>query len=320
MNIIAEIESGSHLYGLNTPASDRDYMGIYVPSFEDLVMGNASKSISTTTGSPDSKNGADDIDRMHVSLPRVMASLYKGEMTCIDMLHANPHNIITISPEFQQLIDCRTDFYSQGMTSFVGFMNQQALRYGVRGQRMKAVELVYGLLCGSSAQNLQSDPVLLGALEAHSKGTKYIELMAIPHPTGVDQQYLRVVNKKFALNISLEQVIKSVKGVLDSYGHKSKTAADNGGVEWKAVANAFRAGYQMMAIYKTGDYEYPLENSDFMIQVKLGQLDYEHEVQPKLQKLVDDVHELSISTKLRDTVNTDYWNWWLIETMKARLR
>ena len=46
---------GSHLYGLNTEDSDKDFKGIFIPSFEDIVLGS-NEVISVKTGNDKSKN------------------------------------------------------------------------------------------------------------------------------------------------------------------------------------------------------------------------------------------------------------------------
>lgn len=41
MKIIMETVFGSHLYGLNTPTSDKDYKGIFLPHPRDILLGKA---------------------------------------------------------------------------------------------------------------------------------------------------------------------------------------------------------------------------------------------------------------------------------------
>lgn len=55
---IVRIIYGSHLYGLSTPESDRDFKGIFMPSKEEILLGKIPKSIRTSTGDPNEKNKA----------------------------------------------------------------------------------------------------------------------------------------------------------------------------------------------------------------------------------------------------------------------
>jgi len=62
VKILYLVEFGSTLYGTNTPDSDTDYKGIFLPSKESCFLNTQNKHISYTSGKSNSKNGTDDID------------------------------------------------------------------------------------------------------------------------------------------------------------------------------------------------------------------------------------------------------------------
>ena len=62
MKILMKAVAGSHLFGLNTPSSDKDYKGIFLPSAEEILLQRVPKTRNTTTGQKDAKNTAEDID------------------------------------------------------------------------------------------------------------------------------------------------------------------------------------------------------------------------------------------------------------------
>lgn len=92
--LICKIEFGSHLYGLSTPESDRDFKGIVLPSKNDILIGNTSFSINSSTGNDNSKNTADDVDTEYYSLQRFLELARNGETVAFDMLHASDSNFI----------------------------------------------------------------------------------------------------------------------------------------------------------------------------------------------------------------------------------
>jgi len=53
--VVVELLFGSHLYGLNTPESDKDYKGIVLPTAEDILLGHTSFHIDKSTGNDKSK-------------------------------------------------------------------------------------------------------------------------------------------------------------------------------------------------------------------------------------------------------------------------
>ena len=56
MDLLFKTKFGSHLYGLDTPNSDTDYKGIYMPTLSQLLLGTWPKSIRTSTGTAHTKN------------------------------------------------------------------------------------------------------------------------------------------------------------------------------------------------------------------------------------------------------------------------
>jgi predicted nucleotidyltransferase len=53
---------GSHLYGLNTPTSDEDFKGIYIPTLKELLLHSYPDTVDYSTGPKDAKNSAGDTD------------------------------------------------------------------------------------------------------------------------------------------------------------------------------------------------------------------------------------------------------------------
>ena len=93
---------GSHLYGLDTPESDKDYKGVFMPDTDELLLGTSPKQISHSTGSDHSKNSSEDTDTTWYSLPEFIKLASQGEIIAIDMLYADTHPecIIQWSPEW----------------------------------------------------------------------------------------------------------------------------------------------------------------------------------------------------------------------------
>ncbi len=75
MNILIKTYAGSHLFGTSTPESDTDYKGIYLPSSEQILLGNYPETIQQTTGASDEKNSKEVI--VLVGLPGSGKSSWK---------------------------------------------------------------------------------------------------------------------------------------------------------------------------------------------------------------------------------------------------
>ena len=50
MEEIVKILYGSHLYGTDTKHSDRDYKGVYIPGWRDIILSKVGKSFAGCCG------------------------------------------------------------------------------------------------------------------------------------------------------------------------------------------------------------------------------------------------------------------------------
>jgi predicted nucleotidyltransferase len=87
-------EFGATLYGMNSPESDVDYKGIFIPYKEDLLLGKKMKSLNFSTGNDKSKNSKEDIDIDVWSLHYFLELLQKGETGAVDLLFSMNSNSV----------------------------------------------------------------------------------------------------------------------------------------------------------------------------------------------------------------------------------
>ena len=102
MKTIVKIIFGSHLYGTDTPDSDQDFKGIFLPTKEQIFLGKIPKSINENTKKGEGKNTADDVDTEIYSLHYFLKLACEGQTVSLDMLHA-PDNMII---ETKQIAVC----------------------------------------------------------------------------------------------------------------------------------------------------------------------------------------------------------------------
>jgi predicted nucleotidyltransferase len=309
---------GSHLYGLQTPSSDKDYKGIYLPERDNLLLGNYAKHYSQSTGDDKSKNTADDIDVEIFSLPYFIELACKGETVAIDMLHAKDnlaesvddwHN--TIDFIWDELLADRTKFYTKDMKSYVGYARKQANKYGVKGSRMGDVEKVVNWLMFSKNDE-QRLTTTIRQVYNQLPISEFIKLVSQDTKQGVLKFY-EICGRKYQDTLTLEQLLVHAQGIYDEYGDRAKMAKLDLGVDWKAVSHALRASYQMLGILKDGDFDYPLPQTDFLLAVKTGQLNFVNEVQPELESVIQTIEKLAENSKLPQKVDRNYWDQWLLK-------
>jgi len=243
-NLIMKCLFGSHLYGLQTPSSDKDYKGIYLPERDNLLLGNYAKHYSQSTGDNKSKNTADDIDVEIFSLPYFIELACKGETVAIDMLHADISNVQSSAESYEdylswsvgiwkELLAERTKFYTKDMKSYVGYARKQANKYGVKGSRMGDVEKVINWLRFSKNEE-QRFTTTIRQVYTQLPTSEFIKLVSQDTKQG-ELRFYEICGRKYQDTLTLEQLLAHAQGIYDEYGDRAKMAKLDLGVDWKAV-------------------------------------------------------------------------------------
>lgn len=304
--MVVKMLFGSHLYGTATENSDRDYKGVFLPSGEDILLQKANSHISESTGKDNAKNTNQDVDLEMFSLQKFLDLAYKGETVAIDMLHAPKSMLIRGSDLWDELQANRSKFYCKNMRAYLGYVRKQAAKYGVKGSRLSVVEEAikigkHGLNNGTGSKPfILLDIFHLLPIGEHSSFVEH------DHPSTGKQYFYEIVGRKFQSTLKIPMFINALEKIYDNYGHRAQQAKDNEGIDWKAISHALRAGYQLRGIYRDGGFEYPLNESDFLLKVKKGELDYMSVVQPALEELVDEVQGLADNSSLPEKPDKEW--------------
>ena len=306
MNIIVKMLFGSHLYGLDTPDSDKDYKSIYKPTLKEVVLGDYPKSISTSTGNELSKNGSNDVDEEVVALQYFINQASRGETYTLDMLHCT--NPIQSTYVWDYLVDNRTKFYTKSMKAYIGYVRKQAAKYGLKGSRLADIRKAIDVL-----ENYAYADFTLDSIKQHLYFGEYAQLSYHDTKNSGQQLFYEVNSKKYQTTNQVGYVCEQLTKMYDSYGNRAKQAETNDGVDFKALSHALRAGYQARDIYKHGDFKYPLDETDFILAVKKGELGYKSEIAPVLEELVDEVNILAENSKLPSKVNKSFWDKFILD-------
>ena len=294
---------GSHLYGLETPASDMDYKGIFIPSAQSILAQKAPRNISHSTGDDFTKNTADDVDTEMFSLHEFINLACKGETVAIDMLHCPDRMLRGRTDDLWRYIQShRSKFYTTNMVAYIGYVRKQAAKYGVKGSRMatlaETIETVKRILADyekhrPDCRNVIEKDVRIASIVRLLPQNDHCRCITATSKKGEKQEFYQVMEKKFQYSLRVTELISILQKIYDTYGERAKMAMDNEGIDWKAVSHAIRAGEQIKEIYETGDLVYPLKNREFILDVKQGKLDFNTVVKPYLEKLVNEVEALA---------------------------
>lgn len=303
MNKIVLMKFGSHLYGTDTPNSDKDYKGVFLPNYKDILLGKIPNHfIENSKKNSVEKNSKDDIDSEIYSLHYFIKLALKGETVAIDMIHAPESCILEKHEIWDEIIKHRTKFYSKNIKSFVGYARTQATRYGDRGNRLKAAKTIFTLLNNKDCK-LQEMYDSIPEIEHVHKFKTHLNILQV-----CGKQFQETANCKYICDV-LDKFIKQ-------YGHRSELAEKNEGIDLKAMSHALRAVIQMKELLTLGTINFPLKEAGYLKALKLGKLDFKTEVSPKLDALLEEVEVLTSQSNLPDVPDRVFWDRFIIDTVE----
>ena len=300
--ILFKCLGGSYLYGTNSESSDKDYKGVFLPNLNDLILGKAPKHYTSTTGSSTDKNTADDIDETYYSLHYFLELAAKGDTNAIDILFAytNKDAVIYIDPIFQEIIDNIDKILTKNVKAYLGYCIGQAKKYSIKGDKLKNYKTFKELLETEMLLNMYGDSYTLKEFldkkleiaDIHvnlsenipyefidkfipKPGEERVKFTKLPlgdhcyFETALNKEsYLVISDVKFQLNDSIKSALKKVNSVIASYGKRAEAAANDNGVDWKAISHCVRVLLQVEELLTTNKITFPLKEADFVKSIK----------------------------------------------------
>lgn len=308
MNILFETVFGSHLYGTDTPSSDKDFKGIYLPPLDSLILGRAENVVSLKRSKlPGEKNTADDVDREFMSLQKFIKLACEGQMVAIDMLHASQDMWRRTSHVWEELYMRREEFYSRNMSAFVGYARRQAAKYGVKGSRLACAREWLKLL--EAGRELPMSQVTADAVECYPEG-HYIWEHSRPYPDPHNLTIcLEALGKQFTGAAKAGHYLPMMKQYVEEYGERARQAENNEGIDWKAMSHAVRAAYQVLIILNAPtaygrrlSLPLPPALAEPLVSIKRGERPFK-EVAKHLETLMDEIATASAKSDLPDHID-----------------
>lgn len=307
---------GSHLYGTDTPISDMDMKGVFLPTARQIFLGKIPKVYSYSSKKDgDGKNTEKDIDVQLFSLHYFIEMACKGETISIDMLHADKNYATVWTIVWQGLYDMRSSFYTKDMRAFVGYARTQAAKYGIKGSRLDAVKKVIDFLNANRICDTEiKDNRKLFHIWNNLLTGEHIHFLE-PNPRDKNSNRIyQVCGKQFLESTPVTEAYACLSKFYSDYGKRAQLAQENKGIDWKAVSHAMRAAFQLKEIFTTGDLKFPLESAGYLKGIKKGKLPWSL-VQENLELQIQNVEELSEKSNLPQSPNRNIIDLWLYKTI-----
>jgi hypothetical protein len=307
---IVRMKFGAHLYGTDTPDSDLDIKGVFLPSKRDILLATVPKCYNFTTGDQIGKNTSADTDIELYSLNYFIDLACQGQTVALDMLHAPDEMLLETSAIWHSIVSNRSAFYTRNLSSFINYARRQASKYGIKGSRLNAVQSVLDIM-----KKADGESRLRELWDDLPRNEHCIERGK--DPNGM-RQY-EVCGKIFQESAKVGYVIPILEKFMESYGQRARLAASNTDIDWKAVSHALRAAYQVRELLTDNTITFPLKDAKFLMDVKTGSLDYLTVVAPALEALMEEVEELSSHSDLPEECDRAMWEDFICETIEREV-
>jgi len=316
MKILFNTLFGSHIYGTNTPNSDLDYKGIYMAEPRDIIFNHKAHSIVKSTGKDQTRNTKDDIDTEFKELRRFVLDALVGQTYSVDMLYSPRGLWIATSPEWEFIVANRSKFLSKDVAAFIGYCNQQASKYGLKGTRLGAVLAVMEKLKSFNPNSKLKD-------NPRFETNEYVKYVTHKHNLDrniPDEEMLEVVGKMYSQKVFVKNILESLSVFEARYGERAETAMQNKGIDFKAVSHAYRCCYELQDIALYGEVRFPLKQAQKLIEIKTGQISYPDVIMDELPALMEETLAMVDKSDLPAKADEKFWEDWLFETYMKYLK
>lgn len=295
--IIYECHAGSFLYGTNRPDSDQDYMGVFLPSTEDLFsMSNCpSEWTLDEKKSEGERNTVGDVDRKYYSLQKYLNLLAQGQPKQLEMLFAPENMTITKTSEWEIIYNNKDLFLSKNFIEpFVGFAKAQAYKSTLKGDNLNKIRNIISKLDDMQALRWFNE-FTVDTLITHnlSEDTwtflqEYVDVEEVQYRPGVMMSCMKIAGRKFEFTQSLKNVLNKLKELESKYGERSETAAEKG-IDTKSLMHAYRLLFESEQFLRNGKLILPLPRTqcEFLLSIRSGNYsaDFLQEIEDKLTEI-----------------------------------
>lgn len=286
--ILFKCLAGSYLYGTNSQNSDKDYKGVFLPNFNDLLLAKAPKHYTFSSGSKNQRNTSEDIDETYYSLHYFLELAAKGDTNAIDLLFAytNKDAVIQTSEIWNNLIKNIDKILTKNVKAYLGYCKGQCIRYSVKGSKLNnfkkfqdfCIRHQYDI--DKNGLRLSIKQILINLLGDFKK--------YIPKPNAerikfdrVDfgdhcyiltswngESYISISDIKIDLNDTAMDAKHKIEKTIKSYGKRAEAAANEDGVDYKAISHCIRVLLQVEQLLTENKITFPLKEAEFIKSIK----------------------------------------------------
>jgi len=277
MKVLFKIKSGSHLYGLNTPTSDMDYVGVYIEdTFEDFIDPFNTKDEMDTSIKSKKENGKNDkdaVDEKYFHLKKFIKLCADNNPNVLEMLFAPEDCIEYVDPDFKSLILDHPEMFVNAklIDRFIGYAKSQEQKSYTKSDNYLYLE------------KFRRGLDYIGSLNNETRTIKEVVINNQSNFQGEFKDHYNVIiglygdkvlelgGMKFPFGITIKEAIARIDDRFSRASHRIEGIFINK-YEPKFMSHTIRLleeGYQLLT---AGKIEFPFKGQayDDIMSIKLG--------------------------------------------------
>ena len=296
--IIFLVSAGSHFFNLNTPNSDKDFRGIYMPSPKEFYDGESKRRMIEWSTSPGNvknlKNTNKDVDFVLFSVTKFLELLKRGDFNMMELLHAPDDKILINSDIVKNFIHLRSGLMVNDISSFLGFIKKEYKRYGVNMYHYAIQENFINFLktLPVNSEKYRMKHFWEETKQYIAEKDRTIKLTTVFTGSKGHQRInaLVIARRCFLSTERVQRLIEQIQITLDKYGHRQRSMAKDG-VEYKGLYHAMRLIYEANDLYDYGEFKIPFskERHKFLLDIKTSNID-QNFLFDTIDKAVEDLY------------------------------
>jgi predicted nucleotidyltransferase len=272
-NCILELVTGSHLYGTNTPESDEDFVGIFMPP-EEYVYGLKSVKevdFSIKDKGEDGKNTADAVDRKMYEFRKFVTLALDSNPNVVEILYAPQSSILRMTGLGRDLMNMKDMFLSKMcVPKFLGYAKAQRHKMIIRRDHFNELRQGYYIL----DECVEHDKTTMA--EVFNMESR----MDDPDPTGPEEPSLVFWKKEtghhihcgdicFEPGVYSKKAKKMLKERLNKATNRSELILKHG-YDTKFASHLIRLLYECRTILEEKELIFPLPQAKQLLDIKNG--------------------------------------------------
>jgi predicted nucleotidyltransferase len=273
-NKILEIQVGSHLYGTNTPTSDLDYSGIFLPT-KEFVFGFQrveEVDLSVKDKNEAGKNTQNAVDRKLYEFRKFVKLAMDNNPNIIEQLFVNEPNIVYINEAGRALLAQRLRFPHRGLLQkFKGYAFSQKHKMVIRTDKFHELDNAFNYLKDYAEQK-----ELL--IEFKEKSLPFMRFT---------KEFCVIGDLNLQKGIFVKKAVSMIEERLSKVGNR-KCLITKYGFDTKFASNLIRLLLEGKELVSDGEIKFPLSYKDTIFAIKQGEwtikevLDYADQLEAEI--------------------------------------